>query len=1088
MAPIIDQNSDLCLRCPARTDSTESKHDLEHCSLVSPIKINARWPKFDLGDNIKDPDERLRYQSQAGAILEAAKLGHDTYDGTALTKKLLELAFQAWRAQLEAKRKAEPPKKAESRQQVPPPTLESPVSTSGQNAPAASSSAHAHPSAVTAPSGSAQTSGPNAGQSIDTTSLEQQFRQVTLSTDSQFASRPGWTTQESQDTKQKVFTNHFQVTLQPSRCLYEYTIGDFDEEDTRQQKRKLIERLIAAVPLLHNHQRFFASDYVSRIIAIKDLSLLEDPTRVPLPEASLLVQGTVTQYQTGTKDSGRQKTLNVYYNRRLSFDNLRPDASRTNPHPFALDTANALQILIAKCSAAVPGTVQLGKNRFYPPGPVGALLEGLQAQRGFYSSVHSAAAGALININSVASVFYQPTTLNRLMDDVWSREGSYERLQDAIRGLRVRICYNRCKLGEADRSKDTDARRTKTVAELAPGNKTPTQLKFMKTLRGSQKQPSVSSGFKDGVKREISVAENISIEGYLNGGKLTDEDNPCVNLGGASEGTKSWFPPEQLEIIQNQPFKRVLSPEVIGKLVTFACRGPNDNKRSIDNYVRDVVNHAPQILADSGVRISTEMLRVPFRIIPAPQLLYGPGPSVSAIHQAHWDLKSRKFLDTRRAVGNIHIIWPPGPGVLSSQKKLQYIQRMQQEFHKYGLQLPSASWTSNSERAWSDQQALSKAYLEREMNLAKQAGARLVIMFLKNNTGFNPYHYAAFKYTADLVVGIQSLCINEGKYSTQIVGPGYLANVAMKVNLKFCNTNHSVKYSSPKLLNEDNKIDTLILGADATHPSPGSSGWYPSTTAVVGSVDDRFGRFPGSIHFQSPGQEIIGEMRSMVEQRIREWQSCNDGRLPAKILYYRDGVGTSQYNEVLNNEAQAIYKAYDIVQSSTTAAKQGEKKKLKLTVVIVTKRHHTRFYPTPGMDVGMNGNCLPGTVVDRGVTIPHCFDFFLQAHSGIKGTVKPTYYVVLKDEIGFTARELQDFTHDLCFTYVRATSAVSYAPPTYYADRLCERGRLYLKIALGGGTNLTEDQVQKIVGRLAIKGGKVGKPYHSALDGSMFWM
>jgi len=36
-------------------------------------------------------------------------------------------------------------------------------------------------------------------------------------------------------------------------------------------------------------------------------------------------------------------------------------------------------------------------------------------------------------------------------------------------------------------------------------------------------------------------------------------------------------------------------------------------------------------------------------------------------------------------------------------------------------------------------------------------------------------------------------------------------------------------------------------------------------------------------------------------------------------------------------------------------------------------------------------------------------------------------------------------THRLCFTYARATCSVSYAPPAYYADRLCERGRSYLR-------------------------------------------
>ena len=36
-------------------------------------------------------------------------------------------------------------------------------------------------------------------------------------------------------------------------------------------------------------------------------------------------------------------------------------------------------------------------------------------------------------------------------------------------------------------------------------------------------------------------------------------------------------------------------------------------------------------------------------------------------------------------------------------------------------------------------------------------------------------------------------------------------------------------------------------------------------------------------------------------------------------------------------------------------------------------------------------------------------------------------------------------THELCYSYVRATVGVSYASPAYYADKLCERDRIYLR-------------------------------------------
>lgn len=35
-------------------------------------------------------------------------------------------------------------------------------------------------------------------------------------------------------------------------------------------------------------------------------------------------------------------------------------------------------------------------------------------------------------------------------------------------------------------------------------------------------------------------------------------------------------------------------------------------------------------------------------------------------------------------------------------------------------------------------------------------------------------------------------------------------------------------------------------------------------------------------------------------------------------------------------------------------------------------------------------------------------------------------------------------THDLCYLFGRASSAVSVCPPAYYADLVCERGRNYL--------------------------------------------
>lgn len=143
---------------------------------------------------------------------------------------------------------------------------------------------------------------------------------------------------------------------------------------------------------------------------------------------------------------------------------------------------------------------------------------------------------------------------------------------------------------------------------------------------------------------------------------------------------------------------------------------------------------------------------------------------------------------------------------------------------------------------------------------------------------------------------------------------------------------------------------------------------------------------------------------------------------------------------------------------------------------IAGKRHHTRFYPVDSSGADKNGNPLPGTVVDRGVTAIYDFDFFLQAHSGIQGTTRPTHYCVVHDENGFDADSIQRLTNATSYMFGRATRAVSVIPPAFYADLACERGRCYIHefltagdVGIGDFAESTEQEVfqnaKKVWGR-----------------------
>jgi eukaryotic translation initiation factor 2C len=197
----------------------------------------------------------------------------------------------------------------------------------------------------------------------------------------------------------------------------------------------------------------------------------------------------------------------------------------------------------------------------------------------------------------------------------------------------------------------------------------------------------------------------------------------------------------------------------------------------------------------------------------------------------------------------------------------------------------------------------------------------------------------------------------------------------------------------------------------------------------------------------------------MVKERCMAWATSHGDALPENMVFYRDGISESQFRDCEKGEIAAIRTAY-----ASLCVGKNANAKLKLTFVVVGKRHNTRFYPTDTQNctryeqndkTRCNMNVAPGLLVDRVITDPTRFNFYLQSHQAIKGTARSAHYHVLVDEIGFgknkSVGSLPDLTHQLCYAFSRATRGVSYVAPAYIADRLCERGRFYLRGWLGEG-------------------------------------
>jgi eukaryotic translation initiation factor 2C len=316
--------------------------------------------------------------------------------------------------------------------------------------------------------------------------------------------------------------------------------------------------------------------------------------------------------------------------------------------------------------------------------------------------------------------------------------------------------------------------------------------------------------------------------------------------------------------------------------------------------------------------------------------------------------------------------------------------------------------------------------------------------------------YNRVKFACDVKEGLLNVCTLGPKFAR--ANDQYFANVALKFNLKLGGQNQCLDNVKLGIIAEGK---TMVVGIDVTHPSPGSASNAPSVAGIVASVDQWLGQWPADLQIQQARQEMVSGLDVMFKSRLLLWAKRNRGAYPENILIYRDGVSEGQYDIVLDEELPLLRKACTEVYPATDSKKGLPR----ISIIIVGKRHNTRFYSTKEEDADRSSNPQNGTVVDRGVTEARNWDFYLQAHTALQGTARPAHYYTVLDEIfrdrkvqapfQNSADALEDLTHNLCYLFGRATKAVSICPPAYYADLVCQRARCYLGKLFDGSQGAT---------------------------------
>lgn len=228
----------------------------------------------------------------------------------------------------------------------------------------------------------------------------------------------------------------------------------------------------------------------------------------------------------------------------------------------------------------------------------------------------------------------------------------------------------------------------------------------------------------------------------------------------------------------------------------------------------------------------------------------------------------------------------------------------------------------------------------------------------------------------------------------------------------------------------------MIIGADVTHPAPGAASGC-SYGAMTVSMDRICARYAAAVESNGERVEILTakSIEDMLRPLVQHWcEDVSGGRVPTHVYYFRDGVSEGQYGAVLRDEIGELKKVFasfgqhDVSLPPTHIQKSihaDQKMQPLFTVVVAEKRHHIRFFPTPGPGADRNGNPVPGTLVEKDVTHPFLFDFYLCSHTAIQGTARPTHYHVLLNECKIEPETFQKMIYDHSYQYMRATTPVS---------------------------------------------------------------
>lgn len=236
--------------------------------------------------------------------------------------------------------------------------------------------------------------------------------------------RPGW---GSSGTAVKLRSNFFAVRV-PKGPLFEYDIKITPVATVRRLKRRIFE-LLEMDPAWAPYKVGVAHDYSAKLIACR-----------PLPQPLRFEIAYYDDDEEGPRENARTFNLEFTFTQNIDLSSL---TSYLSGDPAYRDieigpVLSALNVVLAQHPSR--NGVMVGKNRFFFPQETFPLGGGLEAWKGFYSSVRPAYKQLMVNVNVATTAFYCEGNLANAMLE-FRRATFGARIDSFIRGIRVQTTH-----------------------------------------------------------------------------------------------------------------------------------------------------------------------------------------------------------------------------------------------------------------------------------------------------------------------------------------------------------------------------------------------------------------------------------------------------------------------------------------------------------------------------------------------------------------------------------------------------------------------------------------------------------------------